>query len=346
MGTKVIGIDLGTKVLKLYRKNDGIIYDEQNVIAIEDGKKILAIGDEAAEMSEKAPEGIEVVYPVTNGIIADAGKMIKMFNKIFEKLYGAPKKAHKPRFIIAIPTDITEVDKRSFVDLIMSSDLKSNKVSLVDKPICVALGAGLDVTNARGIMTVDIGADTTEVSILSLGGIVLSKLINVGGNDIDESIKLYVKKNYNLYIGSKTAEKIKKELACAVPLSEVKTIKVYGRDVVKGLPIEAEISSTMVYEAIENHFGAIVDAVRTILERTPPEISSDIIDSGIYITGGSANIKDIDKLFNQKTDLKINIIPDPDNSVVKGLGKIMDEDKFETLPYVYHQTNYSIRMKD
>ena len=346
MGTKVIGIDLGTKVIKFYRKNDGIIYDEQNVIAIEEGKKILAIGDEAAEMSEKAPEGIDVIYPVKNGIIADASSMQKMFNKIFERVYGSVKKAHKPRFIIAIPTDITEVDKRSFVDLVMTSELKSKKVSLVDKPICVALGAGLDVTNARGIMTVDIGADTTEVSILSLGGIVLSKLINVGGNDIDESIRLYVKKNYNLYIGSRTAERIKKELACAVPTDDPKSIKVYGRDVVKGLPVEAEISSTMVYDAIVGHFSSIVEAVKTILERTPPEISSDIIDSGIYITGGSANIKDIDKLFREKTELKINIIKDPDNSVVKGLGKIMDEDKFETLPYVYHQTNYSIRMKD
>lgn len=345
MSGKTIGIDLGTKVLKLYRKGDGVIYDEQNVIAIENKKKLLAIGDEAADMSEKAPASIQVIYPVQNGVIADVGSMHKLFNECFRKIYGNVRKARGMNFLIAIPTDITEVEKRSFVELVSAPELRSKKVSLVDKPICVALGAGLDVTNASGVMTVDIGADTTEVSILSLGGIVLSKLINVGGNHIDNSIKLFVKKNYNLHIGDRTAEIIKKELASAIPSEEV-TRKVYGRDVVTGLPIEVEVSSDMVYQAIREHLRTIVDAIRIILERTPPEISSDILDSGIYVTGGSANIGHLADLFHEETDLKINIVPDPENTVIKGLGVIMEDARLETLSYMYRQTNFSLKMKD
>lgn len=345
MAGKTIGIDLGTKVLKFYRKGDGVIFDEQNVIAIENKKKVLAIGDEAAEMMEKAPANIQVTYPVRSGVIADVGNMQKLFSEAFRRLYGNPKKARGTAFLIAIPTDITEVEKRAFVDLVLSSEVPTKKVSLVDKPVCVALGAGLDVTNASGVMTVDIGADTTEVSIMSLGGIVLSKLINVGGNHIDNSIKLFVKKNYNLHIGDRTAENIKKELACAVQ-KEVMTKKVYGRDVVTGLPMEVEVSSDMVYEAIREHLRTIMDAVRIILERTPPEISSDIIESGIYVTGGSANIAHLDELLHAETDLKINIVNDPENTVLKGLGVIMEDNRLETLSYAYRQTNYSIRTRD
>lgn len=345
MAGKTIGIDLGTKVIKFYRKEDGVIFDEQNVIAIENKKKVLAIGDEAAEMLEKAPANIQVTYPVRGGVIADVGNMQKLFGEAFRRLYGNPKKARGTNFLIAIPTDITEVEKRAFVELVLSSEVPTKNVSLVDKPVCVALGAGLDVTNARGVMTVDIGADTTEVSIMSIGGIVLSKLINIGGNHIDNSIKLFVKKNYNLHIGDRTAENIKKELACAVQ-REVVTKKVYGRDVVTGLPVEVEVGSDMVYEAIREHLRTIMDAVRIILERTPPEISSDIIESGIYVTGGSANIAHLDELLHNETGLKINIVDDPENTVVKGLGVIMEDNRLETLSYAYRQTSYSIRTRD
>lgn len=336
---------MGTKVLKMYRKGDGVIFDEQNVIAIErKKKKVLAVGNEAAEMSEKAPVHIQVIHPVRNGVIADVSNMLRLFNASFHQLYKA-KRIHGLNFLIAIPTDITEVEKRAFVELVLDSDVKTKKISLVDKPICVAMGAGLDVTNARGVMTVDIGADTTEISIMSLGGIVLSKLVNVGGNHIDSSIRLFVKKNYGLHIGDRTAEQIKMELASAMP-SEVLAKKVFGRDVVTGLPVEVEVRSDMVYNAIKEHLRTIVDSIRIILERTPPEISSDIIDSGIYVTGGSANIGHLDELFHGETDLKINILPDPENMVVKGLGVIMEDERFDTLSYMYRQTNYSIKTRE
>jgi len=233
-------------------------------------------------------------------------------------------------YIVATPTDITEVERRSFYDLIASSNLKVGHIKIVEKPIADAVGAGLDIMTARGVMIVDIGADTTEVSILSLGGIVLSKMIPIGGNRLDESIKSMVKRKYNLYIGDKTAENIKKKLACAYPTVEA-SVKVYGRDVVTGLPTEMSVSSESVYAAISEYLFSIIDAIKIILERTPPEISSDIIDSGIYITGGSAKIFALDELLHKETDLKINICPDSANTVVNGLGRIMEDHKLSVL---------------
>ncbi|HCR39621.1 MAG TPA: rod shape-determining protein, partial [Lachnospiraceae bacterium] len=187
-----------------------------------------------------------------------------------------------------------------------------------------------DVMTAKGVMVVDIGADTTEISILSLGGIVLSKLIPVGGNKLDEAIKNTVKRKYNLYIGDKTAEGIKKKLACAVPQVEG-SVKVYGRDMVTGLPKEMEVTSDTVYESIQEYLYAIIDSIKIILERTPPEISSDIIDSGIYVTGGSAKIFSLDELIHQETELKVNICPDSASTVVNGLGGIIEDHKLSAL---------------
>lgn len=330
MATKVFGIDFGTSTIKIYKKHEGIVYDERNIIAVSDNQKVIATGDEAYEMYGKAPESILVTYPVKNGVIADIANMIALINNVIAKVCGKGASLHSTEFIIAIPTDITEVEKRSFLDVVSSSNAKAKKIRIVEKPVADALGAGLDVTHARGVMTVNIGADTTEVSILSLGGIVLSKLIPVGGNKLDEAIANAVKKQCNLIIGAKTSETIKKELASAIPC-ELEPIKVYGRDVVTGLPVEKQISSEMVYQAISEYLYSIIDAVKIILERTPPEISSDIIDSGIYITGGSAYIKNLDTLMHNETDLQINISEDAANTVVNGLGKIIDDASLNTL---------------
>lgn len=330
MASKTFGIDFGTSTIKVYRKSEGIVFDERNIIAIANKNQVIAIGDEAYEMYEKAPKNIKVTYPIRNGVIADFNSMVDLLNHVIQKMGGKSTKLNSAEFIVATPTDITEVERRAFFDLITSSNAKAKKIRIVEKPVADALGVDLDVTSPHGVMIVNIGADTTEVSVLALGGIVLSKLVPVGGNKFDESIKNYVKKKYNLVIGDKTAESIKKELASAVPCEESE-ISVYGRDVVTGLPIDMKISSTMVYEAISEYLYAIVDAIRIILERTPPEISSDIIDSGIYITGGSANIRNIDVLIGQETDLTINIAPNASNSVVAGLGKIIEEPEYNTL---------------
>lgn len=329
MASKAYGIDFGTSTIKIYKKGQGVVLDERNIIAISDRKNVIAIGNDAFEMYEKAPSNILVTYPVRNGVIADVANMMELMSQFMKRISGG-KHLGGADYIVATPSDITEVERRSFYDLIASSNLKVGHIKIVEKPIADAVGAGLDVMTARGVMIVDIGADTTEVSILSLGGIVLSKLIPVGGNRLDESIKNMVKRKYNLYIGDKTAENIKKKLASALTSVEG-SVKVYGRDVVNGLPTEMEVKSSDVYEAISEYLYSIIDAIKIILERTPPEISSDIIDSGIYITGGSAKIFALDELMHKETDLKINICPDSANTVVNGLGKIMEDNKLSSL---------------
>lgn len=329
MALKAYGIDFGTSTIKIYKKGQGIVLDERNIVAIADRKHVIAAGNDAFDMYEKAPANIKVTYPVRNGVIADVANMMELLTYFMKRINGS-KHLGSADYIVATPTDITEVERRSFYDLIASSNLKVGHIKIVEKPVADAVGAGLDVMTARGVMVVDIGADTTEVSILSLGGIVLSKLIPVGGNRLDESIKNMVKRKYNLYIGDKTAENIKKKLASALTSVDA-SVKVYGRDVVTGLPTEMEVNSADVYEAISEYLYSIIDATRIILERTPPEISSDIIDSGIYITGGSAKIFALDELMHKETDLKINICPDSSNTVVNGLGKIMEDHKLSSL---------------
>jgi rod shape-determining protein MreB len=329
MTLKAFGIDFGTNTIKIYKKGQGIILNEHNVIAIANRRNVIASGDEAYDMYEKAPDNIKVSYPVKNGVIADVANMLMLLNYIMQKINGG-KRFTTSDFIVAVPTDITEVERRSFYDLIVSSNLKVGHIKIVEKPIADAVGAGLDVMTARGVMVVNIGADTTEVSIMSLGGIVLSKLIAVGGNKFDEAIKNIVKRNYNLYIGNKTAESIKKKLACALP--DVKgSVKVFGRDVVTGLPAEMEINSDTVYSAISEYLHSIIDAIKIILERTPPEISSDIIDSGIFITGGSANIFSLEELLAKETNLKINICQNPSDTVINGIGRIMEDNNLSSL---------------
>lgn len=339
---KVFGIDFGTSVIKIYKKGNGIVLDEKNVIAIENRKNVLAIGDEAYEMLEKTPINIVVSYPVISGVIAEINNMQSLLNAFLDRLHVKKGLLSGVDYLVAVPTDITEVEKRAFFDLVESSNGNAKYVGMVEKPIAAALGMELDITTARGVMVVDIGADTTEISIISLGGIVLSKLIPVGGNKLDDSIKLYVKKKYNLVIGDKTSEIIKKELSSAI-LAEEEEIKVYGRNVVTGLPSEMRISSTMVYEATREHLYSIVDAIKIILERTPPEISSDIIDSGIYVTGGSSKIKNIKQLFEEETDLKINIIQNAENAVVNGLGAIIENPALRNLSVSLRERNYNMK---
>ena len=342
---KSIGIDLGTKRIKYYRKGDGIIFDEENCIAIENKDEIRAIGDEAAEMVGRTPEAIEVIYPVNRGVIANVSAMELLFNASFDRIYGKAKRASGTNFVIALPTDITEVEKRSFADLVHKSGLKPKNVSLVDKPICVAMAAGLDIMKAKGVMTVDVGADTTEIAIIALGGIVRSRLLPTAGNKFDESICNYIRQKCALVIGKSNAEQLKMGIAGAVSGQSL-TMQVNGRDVVTGLPKRMEIESDLVYEAIKDDLKNITENIKSTLEHIPPEVSSDIIDAGIYVTGGSARIGNFDKLLNAETSLKINILEDPQDSVINGLGKLIDEDNFKTQPYIYRQPGYSVNLRN
>lgn len=332
MALKTYGIDFGTSTIKIYQKNSGIVLDEKNILAIEkinNSKKIIEGGNKAYEIFGKAPSNIVVSYPVRNGVIADLADMQALLNFLLKRM-NKGKKMTSSEFYVAIPCDVTDVEKRAFIDLIYMSDARARDIKVVKKPIADAVGAGLDVASANGNMVVNIGADTTEITVISLGGIVISNLISVGGNQFDESIMSYVRKNDNLLIGEKTAEGIKKQLAAAFPTEE-QSITVFGRNLVKGLPVKINVDSAMVFNSIVEQLYSIIDSIKYTLERTPPEISSDIMESGIYITGGSASLLGLDKLISDETGLKVNVCEDSANTVINGLGRIIEDKKLGNL---------------
>lgn len=328
MSGKSIGIDFGTSSIKIYKSGEGVILNEKSVIAIYQKSHTFAVGNEAFEMYEKAPVNIHVSYPVRNGVIADIGNMQAMIDYFFTLLNGK-KKLKGADYYIAIPTDITEVEKRAYFDLIANTSLKPKKIHIVEKPIADALGMNLDITNATGTLIVDIGANTTEISVLSLGGIVLSKLIDVGGKKFDESIINMIKKEKKFIIGEKSAEFIKKNIGSAFVSDE--TINVCGRNLVTGLPSEITVSSEEVHASMAEHFQLILDSIKVILERTPPEISSDIYKSGLYITGGSSKIKDIGNLVFDELGIRVNLCSEPESSVIAGLGSIIENPELAKL---------------
>ena len=330
MTNNVHGIDLGTCNMKIYCKASNKIMNEKNTIALVNKNEMYAYGDDAYAMYEKAPETIQVTFPVVGGVIADFNNLQVMLQTYLEA--HAKGKLRGAEFIVAVPTDITDVEKRAFFDMCYKSKLKPKSVLLCEKPIADAVGLGLNVNEPTGIMVVDIGADTTEISVISLGGLVLSDLLHSGGNKIDESIITYVKRKYNLVIGQKTAQSMKETLGSGIP-GNTQTMVVVGRDVVSGLPIEMEMSGAVVYEAIKDNLNTICNSIKMILEKTPPELARDIIHSGIYITGGSSQIHDLDQLFRDITGIEINTCEEPEECVVRGLLKIVSDAKFKHLAF-------------
>lgn len=323
------GIDLGTGNIKIFDGSHNNYFLEKNMIAIEGKKNLFAYGDSAFDMYEKAPSNIRISFPLSYGVIADIGNMqtlIKYFvNDLFE---GNVKPAD---YYIAVPTDITDVEKRAFYELIKESNVKARKVMVVEKAIADGLGLDIDVKTSQGVLVVDVGYETTEISTLSLGGIVNSRLIKTGGSAFDEVIKTAVRDEYKLVIGSKTAEKIKYTLR---DLSKQgKDAIVYGRDIRTGLPVEKAISSKMINEKLQPSFQSIIDNVKQILERTPPELGADIYRHGLYLTGGASQIANFDKLLSEETGLIVNTNEEPMASVVKGLSTIIKDAKFNSLAY-------------
>ena len=332
------GIDIGTSNFKMCCSDKDKILNEKNIIAIANKTEILAFGDEAYEMYEKAPEHIEVSFPVKFGVIADIENMQTLLLNFFNKI-NEGKKITGSDFYIAVPTDVTEVEKRAFYELVVDSKVKAKNVYVVDKPVADAIGAGLDVTKSKGIMIVNIGAETTEISVLSLGGIVISKAVKIGGNKLDDCIISNVRKAYNLVIGSKTAENLKKQLGSAVPVSET-FAPGFGRNVLSGLPVSVDISSDVVYQAIIDSLHSIMDAIKVILERTPPELAADIIKDGVYFTGGTAQINNLEKFIKDETNLNVNIVEHPAESVVRGLMGVVSNPEFAKVAYTPTEKNF------
>lgn len=337
MAQHAYGIDIGTSNFKLFSVANKKMINEKNVIAIKNKNEIYSFGDLAFEMYEKAPANIDVSFPVKYGVIADIKNMGTLFECFVQKINGQNNGGD---FCIAVPTDITEVEKRAFYDLIAESHVKSKHINVVEKPIADAVGVGLDVESPKGKLIIDIGSDTTEISVISLGGIVLSKIIKTGGNKLDDTICNIVRKQYNLIIGSRTAEQIKINLADAMNSSD-STHVAYGRNIVTGLPAMKDISSELVYQAIQECLHSIIDSVKMILERTPPELSADIIEAGAYLTGGSAMIKNLDALIQKETGLKVNICDAPAEAVIRGLSEIVSNDKLHGLMFVPREKQYN-----
>lgn len=325
MAKKIFGIDFGTSAIKVYKKGDGIILLERTAVStVGKEKKPIAIGEKSYEMYEKAPPSIHVSLPLSRGVVAHMDDMVALWNFMGHKISGK-KKMSRCQFFLAVPADITEVEKNAYSRIITRSDSKPQKVCLIDKPIADAYGLGLDVEKSRGILIVNLGADTTEISILSLGGIVVSRLLPYGGNDFDRAIQNYVRKEYNFVIGLKTAEYIKKELVSTSRIDN--TVSVVGRDVLKGLPGEIMVSSKEIYPLTKDIFFKIAAEIRSMIERTPPEISTEILHNGIYLTGGTSLIEGLDQFLANEVNIRVNTTNSAQKTVVSGIGYLSEHPK-------------------
>ncbi len=321
-----LAIDLGTANTLIYVKDKGIVSNEPSVVAVHidsrGEKKILSVGKDAKKMLGRTPGNIQAIRPMKDGVIADFEVVEAMLKYFIRKIHNR-KTLVRPRIIIAVPSGITAVERRAVRESAEAAGARV--VYLIEEPVAAAIGAGLPITEAAGNMVVDIGGGTTEVAVISMSGIVYAKSIRVGGDKIDDSIIQYVKKKYNLLIGDRTAELIKMTIGTAYPTEEISTMNIKGRDLLSGIPKIVEITSAEIYEAISEPVSQIVDAVKTTLEKIPPELSSDIVDRGIALAGGGALLKNIDILIRENTELPVIIADDPLTCVVRGAGMALDE---------------------
>ena len=323
LSSKDIGIDLGTANILVTLKGKGIVLNEPSVVAID--KKtgnILATGYEAKEMLGRTPQEIRAVRPMKDGVIADFTGTQLMLKNILAKVCQRYS-IGKPRVIVGVPSGITEVEERAVEESVLYAGAR--EVYLIEEPMAAAIGANMDVAEPSGNIIVDIGGGTTEVAVISLGGIVVSNSIRVAGDELDEDIVNYVKREMNLAIGDTTAEDIKMEIGCAMPLMTELSKEVKGRDLATGLPRTIYITSSQVQEAMQESIAKIVDIVKNTLEKTPPELASDIMEKGIILAGGGALIKNLDKLLSIATGMPVLVADNPLDCVARGAGKTLDE---------------------
>lgn len=318
--SKDIGIDLGTANTLVFLKGKGIILREPSVVAVDmRSDNVLAVGSQAKEMIGRTPDSIMAVRPLKDGVIADYRITAKMLQHFIRKAVK-PGIFSKPRVVICLPTGVTEVERKAVEDAAYQAGAKA-PVILIEEPMAAAIGAGLPVDEPTGSMVVDIGGGTSEVAVISLGDIVTACSVRVAGDKFDESIMTYIKKKFNLLIGDRTAEEIKLTIGSAYPMNEEKSMTVKGRNLYDGLPKDITLTSQEVRDALADPLNTIVEAVKTTLEKTPPELSADIIDHGIVITGGGAKLKGIDMLIMQQTGMPVHIAENPLDCVAHGAGK-------------------------
>lgn len=316
-----IGIDLGTATVIAYIKGKGIVLREPSVVAVNNiTGEVLAVGHEARRMLGRTPGNIVATRPLREGVISDYTVTEKMLKYFIGKIGG--KFLFAPRIMICIPSQVTEVEKKAVIDA--ASNAGARKVYLIEEPIAAAIGAGIDISKPCGNMIVDIGGGTTDIAVISLGGSVVSTSLKVAGDKFDEHIVKYIKKRHNVMIGERTAEELKQQIGCVYPKIQDMEMDVRGRDLITGLPKTITVYSSEMMEALEEPATLIVDAVHSVLERTPPELAADISDKGIYMTGGGCLIDGLDRLLQEKTGINVMIAEDAISCVAKGTGKALD----------------------
>jgi len=322
--SKDLAIDLGTANTLIYLEGKGIVLREPSVVAVKDEgryKKVVAIGEEAKKMIGKTPGTIKAIRPLREGVIADFEVTEAMIRYFIQKVHNRSYFV-KPRIIISVPSGTTQVERRAVKESAESAGAR--EVYLIEEPMAAAIGAGLPVAEPVASMVVDIGGGTTEVAVISLGGIVVSHSIKVAGDKIDEAIVYYIKRKYNLLIGEATAEQVKIQIGDVLPQEPYPEMEIKGRDLITGVPKTITITSKEVQEAIKEPVDLIIQAIKQVLEATPPELAADLVDRGIMLTGGGALLKNLDKLISQETGLKVSVAEEPLLCVALGAGKALD----------------------
>jgi rod shape-determining protein MreB len=320
-----LAIDLGTANTLVYARGKGIVVNEPSIVALnKNTNEVEAVGKEAKEMLGRTPGNIVAIKPMKDGVIADFKVTEKMLNYFIQKAHNRKMLVH-PRIVIGVPSEITQVEKRAVMDSAYRA--KASEVYLVEQAMVAAIGAGLPITEPSGNMVVDIGGGTTDIAVISLSGIVYSRSVRMAGNQMDEAIMNYLKRKYNLLVGERTAEQIKMEIGSAYPLDKPLTMEIKGRNLIEGVPKTITVDDSEIREALSECVSTIMNAVRVALERTPPELSADISDRGIVLTGGGALLKNLDKRIREETGLPVSIADDPLCSVVLGTGKMLSDFK-------------------
>jgi rod shape-determining protein MreB len=314
---KRIGIDLGTANVLVYVPKRGIVINEPSVVAVSEDNRVLAVGNEAREMVGRTPETITAYKPLRDGVIADYRVTEAMIHYFINKVSGSVR-LFRPEVMVCVPAGVTSTEKRAVIDATKAAGAKD--VYIIPEPVAAAIGADIPIDSAAGNLIVDIGGGTTEVAIISLGGIVATNSVRIGGNRLDQSISDYIRKKYGLAIGDRTAEEIKIEIGSALPVDKEKTMEIRGRDMIAGLPKTITISSNEVTEAMQNEIEKIILAVRNVLEQTPPELSSDVIDRGMVMTGGGSLLRNLDKLLTKATGIPCHVADEALFCVAKGTG--------------------------
>lgn len=334
------GLDIGTMNVRLSAAGEGRVLSQKNVITIRDRKNIIGYGDDAWEMFEKAPENVEVIFPVVSGVVSDIDKM----QLILEFMYKTINSGRMPKgseFLISVPTDTTEVEKRAFHELVAYSKIHPSDIAIVEKSVADAVGCGLDIKNAAGNIIVNIGAGTTDISVVSLGGIVLCNTIRTGGNDFNEAIISAIKSSESKLIGMKTAEQLKIRLCDMADEPAHGEMKVFTRVIETGLPVRSVIGSEIINRSVKPLIANIIDVIKRTLEKTPPELAADIETSGIYVIGGGAGIKNLDTYISKETSLDVEIIEDPINCTIRGLTDILTHPNLSSLKRYPQEKTYN-----